>query len=134
MPSSLLSDIRRQLCEALMDAHKAQYIVDEKAVKPTSHPYIERELSYRGNVSNSLAEAFYRRHSVQKIAPAFEILPVRGEPIMFCKHCIKYTLGWCTRSGVKSHYREPFYLVSGDGRRFRLQFDCRECMMKVIAE
>lgn len=134
VPSSLLSDIRRQLCEALMDAHKAQYIVDEKAVKPTSHPYIERELSYRGNVSNSLAEAFYRRHSVQKIAPAFEIVPVSGEPIMFCKHCIKYTLGWCTRSGVKSHYREPFYLVSGDGRRFRLQFDCRECMMKVIAE
>ncbi len=134
LPSSLLSDIRRQLCNALVDAHNKQYVVDKKEIAPTSHSYIESELTYRGNVSNSLAEAFYRRHSVQRIAPAFELSPVVGEPIMFCKHCIKYTLGWCAKSGVKPSYREPFYLVSGDGRRFRLQFDCRECMMKIIAE
>ena len=27
---------------------------------------------------------------------------------------------------------EPLYLVLGDGRRFRLEFDCKKCEMKVF--
>ncbi len=134
VPSSLLSDMRRKLCEMLLDAHSKQYVQAESVIVPTSHPYIENELSYVGNVSNSLARMFYSRHSVGKISPAFEIAPVVGVPIMYCKHCIKYSLGWCIKSGERHTYKEPFYLVSGDGRRFRLQFDCAECIMKVIAD
>lgn len=134
VPSSLLSDIRRRACDALIEAHNMQYIREESAILPTNHPYVESKLSYLGNVSNSLARKFYSRHSVEKISPAFEVEPVVGVPIMYCKHCIKYSFGWCSKSGEKHSYKEPFYLVSGDGRRFRLQFDCAECMMKVIAE
>lgn len=134
VPSSLLSDMRRKVCDALLNAHAEQYVREESAVIPTSHPYINSELSYLGNVSNSLARKFYKRHSVDNISPAFEVVPVEGVPIMYCKHCIKYALGWCSKSGERHAYKEPFYLVSGDGRRFRLQFDCLECMMKVIAD
>ncbi len=134
VPSSLLSDIRRKVCDALIEEHKKQYAREERNVLPTSHPYVESELSYLGNVSNSLARKFYKRHSVEKISPAFEVEPVAGVPIMYCKHCIKYSLGWCSKSGERHCYREPFFLLSGDGRKFRLQFDCAYCMMKVIAE
>lgn len=134
VPSSLLSDIRRRVCDALLEAHRNSYVREERSIVPTSHPYIESELTYHGNVSNTLAKEFYKRHSVEKISPAFEVVPVAGVPIMYCKHCIKHTFGWCSKDGVKHSYKEPFYLVSGDGRRFRLQFDCAECMMKVIAD
>lgn len=51
---------------------------------------------------------------------------------MFCKHCLRYSMGWCpVHHKVKSPYREPYYLVSTDGRRFRLDFDCKVCQMKV---
>ncbi|MBQ5730833.1 MAG: U32 family peptidase, partial [Bacteroidaceae bacterium] len=123
LPSSLLSDIRRKVCDALIEEHKKQYAREERNVLPTSHPYVESELSYLGNVSNSLARKFYKRHSVEKISPAFEVEPVAGVPIMYCKHCIKYSLGWCSKSGERHCYKEPFFLISGDGRKFRLQFD-----------
>jgi putative protease len=37
------------------------------------------------------------------------------------------------RHKEKSPFREPYYLVSADGKRFRLDFDCKHCQMKVMA-
>ena len=55
--------------------------------------------------------------------------------LMFCRHCLRYSMGWCPRyGGEKSPFREPYYLVSSDGRRFRLSFDCKACQMKVYAD
>ena len=31
------------------------------------------------------------------------------------------------RDRVKSPYQEPYFLCSKDGRRFRLEFDCKNC-------
>ena len=84
---------------------------------------------------NKEAFGFYHQHGVKRIAPAFEQEAPREAVLMFCKHCIRYSLGWGPQhQKVRSPYREPFYLVSGDGRRFRLQFDCKACQMKVMAE
>ena len=53
---------------------------------------------------------------------------------MFCKHCLRYSMGWCPiHQRVRSPYREPYFLVSNDGKRFRLEFDCKNCQMKVKA-
>ena len=134
VPSSLLSAIRRELCDKLIERHRSGYVREDMSMPSTSHRYPTDKLDYRGNVSNSLAMAFYREHGVEDIEPAFEQEPVSRATIMFCKHCIKYSLGWCSKSGVPSPYKEPFYLVSSDGRRFSLSFDCRQCIMKVNAE
>ena len=54
--------------------------------------------------------------------------------LMFCKHCLRYSMGWCPiHQRVRSPYKEPYYLVSNDGKRFRLEFDCKNCQMKVKA-
>lgn len=64
--------------------------------------------------------------------PAFEKEAQADAVLMFCKHCLRYSMGWCpVHHKVKSPYREPYYLVSTDGRRFRLDFDCKVCQMKV---
>ena len=134
VPSSLLSDMRRSLCEELIKRHNEEDSREDMRLADNAIPFVADELDYKGNVSNSHAKAFYMKHGVKSIMPAFENEPVDNAVVMFCKHCIKYSLGWCTKSGEKHAFKEPFYLVSGDGKRFRLSFDCKECMMKVIAE
>ena len=134
VPSSLLSDMRRSLCEELIKRHNEEDSREDMRLADNAIPFVADELDYKGNVSNSHAKAFYIKHGVKSLMPAFENEPVDNAVVMFCKHCIKYSLGWCTKSGAKHAFKEPFYLVSGDGKRFRLSFDCKECMMKVIAE
>lgn len=83
---------------------------------------------------NDGAYSFYQNHGVQRIAPAFEKVPVEDAVLMFCKHCLRYSMGWCpTYHKVRSPYKEPYCLVSADGKRFRLEFDCKHCQMKVLS-
>lgn len=134
IPASVLSDWRRQLVEGLIRVRRITYRRELAVWRPTRHPYPQTSLTYLGNVMNREAKAFYVEHGVQHIDPAYELQPVPDAPLMFCKHCIKYSLGLCQRhGGTKSAFREPFYLVSTDGRRFRLEFDCRNCQMLLYA-
>lgn len=81
---------------------------------------------------NARAASFYAGHGVVSIAPAFEQTPVEKAVLTFCKHCLRYSMGWCpVHQRERSPYREPYYLVSTDGKCFRLEFDCRNCQMKV---
>lgn len=134
VPSSLLSDMRRSLCEALVAKHIKENGREDMRLLDNAIPFVAEELDYKGNVSNSYAEAFYKQHGVKSILPAFEKQPAVDAAVMFCKHCIKYSMGWCTKTGERHPYKEPFYIVSGDGKRFRLSFDCKECIMKVIPD
>ena len=102
--------------------------------KPTSHDYPQAALTYLGNVMNTRAASFYREHGVQQVAEAYEKERVEDAVLMFCKHCLRYSMGWCPiHQRVRSPYKEPYYLVSNDGKRFRLEFDCKNCQMKVKA-
>lgn len=134
VPSSLLSDMRRSLCELLLKERAAATGREDMRLLDNDAPYIATSLDYRGNVSNTYARNFYRAHRVTEIKPAFELEAPDGATVMYCKHCIKYCMGWCTKNGKRPPYKEPFYLVSGDGRRFRLDFDCKGCIMRVVAE
>ena len=133
VPSSLLSDMRRRLCDTLVATLRSNHL-REPMQSIAKAPFVSKTIDYTGNVSNSLARAFYTERGVQSVAPAYELQPSEGAPIMYCKHCIKYSMGWCTKTGEKSPYKEPYYLVSADGRRFRLHFNCKECMMTVVAD
>ena len=134
VPSSLLSEMRRTLCEHILKNRRAAVERIDMRLKETDAAYVTTALDYKGNVSNSYARKFYNRHKVTDVQPAFELEGKEGATVMFCKHCIKYSFGWCSKSGKPSPYKEPFYIVSGDGRKFRLAFDCKECLMKVVAD
>jgi putative protease len=85
---------------------------------------------YLYNISNQKARDFYGA----KDLTAFELKGGKG-PIMQCRHCIRYSLGYCVKHGGKRPlWHEPLSLVLGDGRRFRLEFDCQHCQMNVYAE
>ena len=133
-PSSVLAEVRRVAVEKLLQARKMNYRQEIFSMPKTAHAFPQSELTYLGNVMNEGALQFYQAHGVSKIAPAFEKRPAKDAVLMFCKHCLRYSMGWCpVRHKEKSPFREPYYLVSADGKRFRLEFDCKRCQMKVMS-
>lgn len=134
LPASVLADFRRQAVEKLISARRINYRRELFVLKSTAHAFPQSTLTYLGNVMNAQAVSFYAGHGVASIAPAFERAPAEKAVLMFCKHCLRYSMGWCpVHQRERSPYREPYYLVSTDGKRFRLEFDCKNCQMKVNA-
>ena len=134
IPSSQLSELRREAVEKLLSARRMNYRQEHVVLPSTNHRFPLNELTYLGNIMNEKAARFYRHHGVAKLAPAFEECPPKGAVLMFCKHCLRYSMGWCpVHQRAKSPFREPYYLVSSDGKRFRLEFDCKQCQMKVMS-
>lgn len=140
IPRSLLADWRRDLLEKLDDTPLASRFPHPSDVQPSGEvqPMLET-LTYLANVSNALSTRFYNRKGVSVIEPALEVQSSAQEPhsshsrvLMFCRHCIRFEMGWCMRhQHARSPYPEPFFLQSNDGRRFLLEFDCRNCQMLV---
>ncbi|SEW18659.1 putative protease [Prevotella aff. ruminicola Tc2-24] len=131
IPNSLLSEMRRQLVELLSkdgdsDCDKQTRLSvahDEKDHAGYPYPYLY-------NISNRLARDFYGFADLT----AFELKGGNG-PIMQCRHCLRYSLGFCVKHGGKRPvWREPLSLMLGDGRRFRLEFDCQHCQMNIYAD
>ena len=123
IPNSQLSDMRRQLIDAMGQAKR-----EVKQARVGKNPGV-KELSYQNNISNHQSAAFYGTNELS----AYELKGGDG-PIMQCRHCLRYSLGYCVkRGGMRPTWREPLSLVLGDGRRFRLEFDCQHCQMNVYA-
>jgi putative protease len=91
---------------------------------------------FENNITNRLAMQFYRRHGMEQPEMGVEKRNITGRlQVMTTKHCLQHELGFCKRFGGKfpSHLAEPFFLQDG-GNRFELEFDCRNCMMKIFNE
>lgn len=135
IPASVLTDLRRQAVDKLITARRMTYQREIVVFKPTTHAYPQQTLAYLGNVMNARAASFYKDHGVQAIAPAYEKQPVEEAILMFCKHCLRYSMGWCPiHHRERSPYREPYYLIGTDGKQFRLSFDCKNCQMTIGKE
>ena len=123
IPNSQLTDMRRQLVETLVQPQR-----QVKQAKVGVNPGV-KTLSYQNNISNRQSAAFYGTDELS----AYELKGGDG-PVMQCRHCIRYSLGYCVkRGGKRPTWHEPLSLVLGDGRRFRLEFDCQHCQMNVYA-
>ena len=143
IPSSLLADLRRQLLAALNQHHASaphasvpRASGSRASVPKYAHPYLY-------NISNHAAAAFYgvkEPTAFELNTPSFwrgkgEALRGQGEaPLMQCRHCLQYAMGYCVKhGGQRPTYQLPLSLRLGDGRRFRLEFDCKHCQMNVYA-
>ena len=55
-----------------------------------------------------------------------------SSPLMTCRFCLRHAWGQCKKETANSSWKDPLFLVLGDGRRFHLDFDCKKCVMKVL--
>jgi len=139
VPVSLLNRLRRDAVEALEAARALAFerLPRRAAIAPPT-PYPADSLSYLANVFNDQARAFYARHGVQLIEPAFEALQESGEvSLMITKHCVRFSLSLCPKqakgvTGVQGTVKaEPLQLVNGK-EKLTLRFDCKACEMHVV--
>lgn len=134
IPSSLLTELRRKTVEkalSLSVSPQPSHIIHQPSAfnPPPSYPH-----PYLYNASNALARAFYEQQGIQ-VADAFEVRQPADRLIMQCRHCLRFALGRCVKhGGRKPEWKEPLSLRLGDGRQFRLEFDCRHCQMNIYAD
>lgn len=131
IPASVVSEWRRLLTEKLELARKIKYRQDIVKQKHTTHTFPLANITYLGNVMNEKSRQFYVQHQSQVSQYAFERQKQDDVPLMFTRHCIKQSLGWCPKDKNEKHpYKEPFNLVYNK-TRLLLSFDCKACEMKV---
>ena len=130
-----LNEIRRSLLEKLESLLEMSYQRDERPLVKTSHPYPQTAIDYNGNITNEKAKAFYQRHGAELVRWAPEKWGYRGgEALMTTKFCLRYAMGWCKiHQHPTGEVPEQLFLTR-ENRRFRLEFDCRKCVMKVIKD
>ena len=132
--ASVLGEMKKKLVEKLksylIEKHRNER---ETFVKPkTNAIYPKESLSYLGNVINNKSREFYELHGVTDVEDGLEKLKSNDElVVMTTKHCIRYANNICSKEIGKP--ATSLYLVNDKGR-FRLDFDCRNCCMKVIRE
>lgn len=135
IPVSALNDLRRKAVEQLAENRRALGKTLSVKIDKTDIPYPFREIDFRHNVSNRLAEKFYRRHGVGVIDKSFETTgdPVHG-PLMTTGLCFKHEYNLCPKQNAENtKFTEPFYLSDGKAR-FRVEFDCKKCLMLIFKE
>jgi len=128
-PASQLSEWRRMAVEHLDEVRERAYTRSpRKEAIPAVFP--AKKITYLGNVVNAQAENFYREYGVEEVEPGFEVKAQEGIPLMLCKHCIKFTMGWCPKKGYKATFKEPLLLKNND-QFYELTFDCKKCEMLI---
>ncbi|MEI8377464.1 MAG: U32 family peptidase [bacterium] len=130
MPVSKLNEIRRELLEKLSLQRLENYEFQRTKIEKTDHPYIKEELDFSSNIMNSKAKEFYQRHHAEISEMALETgLSAMNKKVMTTKHCILYALDKCKK---KHKTPEKLFLVDEKGRKYRLNFDCKNCQMEII--
>lgn len=129
LPVAALNDLRRDVLAALEKAAAALPVIrEEAALVPNEYPYPEEKLDYTSNVLNSRAARFYKRHGVKEIAMAAEGgADLAGKALMTTKFCLRRQHGLCKKGKAV----DPLFLEDSEGNRFRLEFDCAACVMKL---
>lgn len=56
-----------------------------------------------------------------------------SQPVMICKHCIRRQMGICLKENTRTHSKNlhQLQLHMANGTVFRLEFDCKQCLMKL---
>lgn len=150
IPSSRLAAVRRELLEALEDTPVSNH-TDKQAVGETATNSVNANNTVYAdtiniaNVANTTAQNYYAAHGVKNAPTAFELnsdykagsttAPSAVPPLMTCRYCLRYALGYCVKNGGKRPtWHEPLHLEAKNGICVRLAFNCAKCQMEVYAE
>lgn len=127
-PAAIIAETRRNLLNKLIDVRNTARERKDTIIKESDNKYILSTLDYRANVHNQKAKNFYQKHHVISISDSLEKKEPKEAELARCKHCIKYSLGYCTKE-YKGHLYEPLQLVTNTGKILKLSFDCGNCEM-----
>ncbi|MGD1045951.1 MAG: U32 family peptidase [Bacteroidota bacterium] len=132
LPVGICNAMRREGIRQLEVERSRLYAKKTSFIQSNNEPYPENQLDYTSNVANKKAEAFYRRHGVEHIEKAFELQnAANGKTVMTMKHCLRFQYGLCTGKNIS--HAKPLFLQDAKNK-YRLEFDCEACQMKIVLE
>ncbi|NWJ50034.1 MAG: U32 family peptidase [Bacteroidetes bacterium] len=146
IPISKLNELRRDIADLLTQnrlSHYKEYQQKQHlaadnnrhSLEALSTPFPAKQIAFNGNVVNKLAAKFYERHGVELIEDGFELIDdFTNKQLMATHHCLKYSFGLCPnkqQANQNQEFKSPLFLVTSK-RRYRLAFDCKNCIMKLI--
>lgn len=130
VPASLAAEVRREALSALDEARRNRPLEHRILPENPAARYPSERLTAEENVTNRLAEAFYRDHGVREIERGLDLAPTTaGHRVMRSAYCIRREIGECLRE--RPQLRGDLYLEHG-AHRYRLEFDCAACEMSLI--
>ena len=130
VPASLAAEVRREALSALDEARRNRPLEHRILPENPAARYPSERLTAEENVTNRLAEAFYRDHGVREIERGLDLAPTTaGHRVMRSAYCIRREIGECLRE--RPRLRGDLYLEHG-AHRYRLEFDCAACEMSLI--
>lgn len=126
---SRLNALRRELMELLLVHRLAFFRPKAATLNLGAAVYPVKQLDFNANVVNKAATAFYAAHGAQVMELGAESgLDLTGRVVMTTRHCLRYSLGLCDQSA----YQEDLWLIDDKGHKYRLLFDCENCLMKIV--
>lgn len=136
IPASLLAEFRRSAIDALDSARLTAYRFDyRRNPKEKITPFKSSSLDRHDNVANHLAAEFYRSNGFDVKEKATEVIacdPKCDYRVMTTRYCLRCELGACLKTPNAKRLPTPLFLKS-TGISYRLDFDCTNCRMHVIA-
>ncbi len=130
VPISLLSEVRREGLNQLLEIRLKRTLKHDIRPENPMPRYPKRTLTAEENVTNRLAEGFYRDHGVEKIERGLDLHPTTsGRRVLTSPYCIRREIGACLHTQPKLH--GDLFLVHG-AFRYRLEFDCKRCEMSLV--
>ena len=101
-----------------------------KVITPAKFPIKNND--YRLNVHNTKALEFYKDCGVDVKEKSYEAKKVQSAELMRTKHCIRRALNMCLKKGANQ--KEKLFLLNENSKKFKLEFDCKNCEMIIKEE
>ena len=139
-PMSVMGALRRDVLEKFEAYRVANYKSEQHREADTSSrnrkscttQYPTDTLSPQDNVTNRLAREFYAECGVKDIAPPLELSEdFGGECVMVSSYCIRREIGQCL---LKNPTLRGDLFIEHGTHRYRLDFDCKRCEMRVVPD
>ena len=125
-----LNALGREIAAEMKQKRERAYKPEPAALNLAAGRYPVSELDFAANVVNSDAEKFYVEHGARLCEPGAESgLKMAERRVMTTKHCLRYSYGQCPKQNSGPVF--DWYLLDDKGHKYRLKFNCNECVMEI---
>lgn len=124
LPIAKINEYRRDILNLLMQERLKNYPRDlQKPLQYVCFP--QKEIDYRGNIHNQTAKEFYQNCNCNVTEMSVESSGnFNDKELMRTKHCLKFAFNMCKSP-------KKLYLVDEKGKKYKLEFDCKNCEMVI---
>ncbi|MFH0894818.1 MAG: U32 family peptidase [Bacteroidota bacterium] len=130
---SEMNQMRRTSIENHTKLRNDNFMKSKVKCEIKSVPYPFESLDERSNVVNQVAKTFYTERNVTTIETGIDASDKKSDQcLMQMRYCLKHELGMCEKFQKNAKPSTKTLLLADNKNRYRLEFDCEKCEMKVV--